>query len=136
MMQHTREKDEKMRELREQAAVDKELEERNFTYDPEINESSRRLARNRDSSVESMHAWQQQKEGRLAALRAQRDRDDRRKANPKHYMSEGTRRLTEQFDRTMAVEEMLIAQGELSKQRINYLRRLKEQARPQQTAAR
>lgn len=43
------------------------------------------------------------------------------------HMSTGTRNITDRLDRGMPIEDMLLAQGELSKQRRNYLRHLKEQ---------
>eukprot|EP01051_Picozoa_sp_SAG22_P007098 SAG22_NODE_488_length_9853_cov_2.555054_6_plen_437_part_00 len=78
-------------------------------------------------SVDQLHAWQQDKEQKMEEKKQQLEEEAKAMANPKRYMSEGTRRLVAQLDRSMPVHEMLIAQGKLSDQRQKYLRHLKEE---------
>ena len=67
------------------------------------------------------------KEARVQEQQEELARRRSRQADPRTYMSKETRRITDHLDRGMPVEDVLIAQGELSKQRRNYLRHRKEQ---------
>ena len=67
------------------------------------------------------------KEARVQEQQEELARRRSRQADPRTYMSKETRRITDHMDRGMPVEDVLIAQGELSKQRRNYLRHRKEQ---------
>ena len=75
-------------------------------FHPKVNERSQHF----HSSVDTLHAWGAEKAKRMKEERQRQEREARAKSNPAHYMSEGTRRLVEQFDRTMPVHDMLIAQ--------------------------
>lgn len=128
MQRCTEEKNEHLEQARHQAAKAREAEEeelRNWTLD--IRPYSKQLHRPAGGVFSSLHAWQDEKDKRLEDLQQQKAQEAKRMADPKHYMSDGTRRLIAQFDRSMPVHDMLIAQGELSNQRQKYLRHLKEQ---------
>ena len=74
------------------------------------------LLRRKEEKQDRMHQKQEQ-----AAMRRSK------MADAGTHMSTGTRNITDRLDRGMPIHDMLIAQGELSKQRRNYLRHLKEQ---------
>jgi len=118
---HHAEKEKRLDEARRRAACERETAAGELTGHPAINDVSRSM----DRGVSALWEWQKDKDQKLAGAVRRQKRDQRRKREV--VLSDGTRRITDQFDRSLPIEDMLLAQGELSDQRKRYLRHLKEQ---------
>jgi 2-oxo-4-hydroxy-4-carboxy-5-ureidoimidazoline decarboxylase len=114
------------RRLEEQQREDAELTGRPATCNLPWASSSDRLREN-ETIADSLLRREEEKQDRMHQKQEQVERRRKKMEDAGTHMSAGTRNITDRLDRGMPIEDMLIAQGELSKQRRNYLRHLKEQ---------
>jgi 2-oxo-4-hydroxy-4-carboxy-5-ureidoimidazoline decarboxylase len=114
------------RRLEEQQREDAELTGRPAICSlPWASSSDRK--REDETIADSLLRRKQEKEDRMLQKQERAARRRQKLADAGTHMSTGTRNITDRLDRGMPIEDMLLAQGELSKQRRNYLRHLKEQ---------
>eukprot|EP01043_Picozoa_sp_COSAG02_P008116 COSAG02_NODE_253_length_26942_cov_80.561152_8_plen_582_part_00 len=114
------------RRLEEQQREDAELTGRPAICSLPWSSSSDRK-REDETIADSLLRRKQEKEDRMLQKQERAARRRQKMADAGTHMSTGTRNITDRLDRGMPIEDMLLAQGELSKQRRNYLRHLKEQ---------
>jgi 2-oxo-4-hydroxy-4-carboxy--5-ureidoimidazoline (OHCU) decarboxylase len=114
------------RRLEEQQREDAELTGRPAICSlPWASSSDRK--REDETIADSLLRRKQEKDDRMLQKQERAARRRQKMADAGTHMSTGTRNITDRLDRGMPIEDMLLAQGELSKQRRNYLRHLKEQ---------